>query len=492
MNILQAIKDPKLFAPCFKDIATWTSWLTLLKALFGLWMSAEESTLLAKCTGRPPGGEPAAKEAGGVHGHARGHNRNNGFRELWAICGRRSGKSFISALIACYLALFYDYKKYLNPGEVGVIQIIASDRAQSQVILNYIKGILRGNPIFSQLISNELRESVELSNNISIETASCSYRAIRGRTVVCALCDEMSFWRSEGSSPDKEILAALRPSMATIPNSKLIIISSPYSQWGEVYQTYKNYFAKDDPNILVWKAPTAVMNPTISRDLIKSETLKDPSAARSEWEAEFREDLELFLSREAVEACCVLPGNLAPRGQYGYRAFCDPSGGKADEFSLAVGHQEKKVLVVDLLKSWEPPFNPEKVVSEISEILGQYRIGVISGDRYSGEWVVSAFSKFDIRYCPAEKPKSELYLNFEPFVNTQMVQLPRNQALINQLISLERRKGKAGKDSVDHPRHEGDDLSNAVAGLSYTAMIGENLLFPILRVEEARHNVSAH
>lgn len=462
MDIIQAINSERLFKRCFKDLETWGSWIVLLKALFALKMSKKEVALYRDCTGREKG--PVGE-----------------FGELWAIVGRRGGKSFIAAVIAVFLALFYKYEKHLGPGEIGVIQVIASDRSQSQVILNYIKGILKSNPVFAQYIVTELKESIELSNRIEIQVMSCSYRSIRGRTVVCAIFDEIAFWRVEGANPDKEILAAIRPSMATIANSKLIVISSPYSQWGVLWEIFKAYHAVDHPDVLVWKAPTRVMNPTISESLIDRETAKDPLAARSEWEAEFREDLELFLSLEAVEACCTLTGSLAPRSQYAYRAFVDPSGGRNDAFTLSIGHQEKTKLVVDLLKAWDPPFNPEGVVKEIADILKQYRMDRVTGDRYAAAWVESAFQKQGIRYQSCEKVKSDLYLNFEGYVNTALIELPKDQNLINELTALERRRGKAGKDIVDHPVRGSDDRSNVVAGLSYEGMKQEDLLFPHLR-----------
>ena len=200
MDIVQAIKNEQLFRPVFRDLRSWSSWLTLLKALFGLRMDKGDKALFREATGRK---KPPEKP----------------IKELWAIVGRRGGKSFVCAICATYLALFYDFRKYLSPGERGTIQIIAADRSQAQVILQYIKGILESNPVFSQYIANHLRESIQLTNGITVEVMSCSYRSVRGRTVVCAIFDEVAFWRVEGVSPDREILAAIRPSMATIPNS---------------------------------------------------------------------------------------------------------------------------------------------------------------------------------------------------------------------------------------------------------------------------------
>jgi hypothetical protein len=35
-DIIQAIHDPQLFQPLFRDLETWASWQTFLKAAFGL------------------------------------------------------------------------------------------------------------------------------------------------------------------------------------------------------------------------------------------------------------------------------------------------------------------------------------------------------------------------------------------------------------------------------------------------------------------------
>jgi hypothetical protein len=422
-----------------------------MKVLFGLPLDKKELELYRACTGRkkPP---------------------TSPLKELWCIIGRRGGKSFMAAIVAVYLALFHDYKQYLGPGEVGVVQIVAADRAQAQVILRYIKGILNSNSVFRQYILSELRESVELSNGIAIEVMSCSYRSIRGRTVVCSIFDEIAFWRVEGANPDKEILAATRPSMATIPNSKLMVISSPYARSGVLYETHRDYYGKDDPEILVWLAPTRVMNPTIPQKLIDRETEKDPTAARAEWYAEFREDIEEFLSLDAIEAVCVLDGALAPSRDSSYLAFTDPSGGRADAFTLAIGHGSKEKLTVDLLKAWEPPFNPESVVNDIVEALRDYRINRIVGDRYGAAWVSSAFEKRGITYEPSEKNKSDLFLGLEGLINTRSVELPADKKLINELMALERRRGKSGKDIIQHPPRSKDDLANAIAGLCHEGL----------------------
>lgn len=458
MDIIKSIHDEKLFRPVFRDLSSWQSWLSLLKAFFGAEMDEADLTLYKRCTGRekPPEGE---------------------FKELWAVCGRRGGKSFIASVTAVYLALFNNYTKYLSPGERGVIQVVAADRGQAGVILRYIKGILHSNPVFEQYIQNELRESIGLSNGITIETMSCSFRSIRGRSLVCAIFDEIAFWRVEGASPDTEILTAVRPGMATIPNSKLIVISSPYARTGVLYEHHRDYFGSDDPDILVWQSDTRTMNPTIDQALIDRESKRDPSAAQSEWNAQFRTDIETFLSPEAVDRCVVTDRHVIPwQESLRYQAFCDPSGGRHDAMTLAIAHNADR-LVIDILQAWHPPFDPGDVVRQICETLKSYRIRSVTGDKYGAAWVSSAFEKHGITYQPCELAKSGLYLNLEARINTQQIELPDNELLIKELLALERRRGRSGKDSVDHPPRGCDDRANAVAGACFEGFKFTGLLF---------------
>jgi hypothetical protein len=58
-----------------------------------------------------------------------------------------------------------------------------------------------------------------------------------------------------------------------------------------------------------------------------------------------------------------------------------------------------------------------------------------------------------------------LYLNFLSLANSGRVELLDNGRLLSQFAALQRRAGRSGKDSVDHPRDAHDDLANSVAGV---------------------------
>lgn len=208
VTIVDAIKDKWLFGSLFPDLTSWSSWVVFLKAVFGIEMDAKELELYRACTKRS---EPP----------------KFGAKESYAIVGPRGGKSRIVSFAAVYIATFFDFKKYLAPGETGMVLILARDRDQAKVVFNYIGGIIKHVPALNQMAVNWRSEEIELSNNITIVVKTSDYRAVRGPTVVCSIADEVAFWDSQGVSPDKEIFQALRPAMATVPESKLLVISSP-------------------------------------------------------------------------------------------------------------------------------------------------------------------------------------------------------------------------------------------------------------------------
>jgi hypothetical protein len=385
------------------------------------------------------------------------------------ICGRRAGKSFILALIACYLAIFRDWRPYLSPGEVGTIKVIAVDRRQARTIWRYAYALLSQVPVLTRYIRWSDNETIELTNGIVIAIQTASFRTVRGYTVVTALLDEVAFWRSEDSAnPDTEILDALRPAMATVLGAMLLCASSPYARRGALWRAYRRYWAEPG-RVLAWKAGTRAMNPTVSEEVIAEAYEADPASAAAEYGAEFRTDIESFVAREVVEAL-VVPGRyeLPPLAATPYHGFVDPWGGSSDSMTLAIGHFEgvgHDHCVLDLVREVRPPFSPESVVAQFAKTLRDYRIFTVTGDRYGGEWPRERFREHGIRYEVAEKPKSDLYREFLPILNSSRVELLDHPRLIAQLCALERRTARGGRDSIDHAPGGHDDIANVVAGV---------------------------
>ena len=134
--------------------------------------------------------------------------------------------------------------------------------------------------------------------------------------------------------------------------------------------------------------------------------------------------------------------------------------------TVAVAHREKGGdTILDAIRERRPPFSPEAVVADFAGLLKSYRITTIAGDRYAGEWPRERLREHGITYDPADKPKSDLYRDLLPAINSRTVDLLDSDRLLNQLVGLERRTARGGRDSIDHAPGGHDDLANAVAGV---------------------------
>ena len=454
-NIIEVIKNPKLFGslPRLKKLESWAAWLVVLKAIFGLPMIGDDLAIFHRHTGRisPPTG---------------------GSKETYLIIGRRGGKSFISALITCFISCFIEFKPFVTVGETLVVMCLARDKEQARIVFRYVKAILNHVPALRNTIVDQRADEIELTTGVTIMVKATDFGGVRGPTIACVVADEIAFWPSQGANPDDEVLSAIRPAMATIPDAKLLCISTGYAQVGALYEAHKDHYGKDDDEVLVWESDTASMNPTISQKFIDKEIEKDPEAGRAEWLGLFREDVSAAFPLEVIEACVISGRSELPPSPHvqQYFAFVDPSGGRHDAFTLAIAHLDyENRVILDAIRATRPPFDPSEVVKNYSELLKAYGVIGDIGDNYGGEWPKAEFAKHGIIYELSEKTKSELYLAAIPVFTSKRIELLDIEKLKTEFRRLERRRGRSGKDTIDHPPRGTDDIANAVAGVIWLA-----------------------
>src|SRR5690349_13609319 len=117
------------------------------------------------------------------------------------------------------------------------------------------------------------------------------------------------------------------------------------------------YHGKNDRRILSWHAPTQRMNPRVDPAVIAQAYEDDPVSAAAEYGAQYRSDIESYISREAVEACTSAERERGYSSNNRYFGFVDPSGGAHDSMTMAIAHVENSTVVLDVLREKRPPFS---------------------------------------------------------------------------------------------------------------------------------------
>jgi len=323
--------------------------------------------------------------------------------------------------------------------------------------------------LFHQLRKNETQETVELHNNTCIEVRPASFKTSRGISAIGIIADEIAFWSSGdgAANPDTEILAALRPSLATT-GGPLIAISSPYARRGELWNTFRDHYGPaGDPAILVANAPSRVMNPTLPQQVVDRAMARDGAAARAEYGAEFRSDVEGFVSLDTITRAVASGREQLPAEwlSHTYTGFLDPAGGSGtDSMTMAIAHPEGDRIVLDCVEEIRPPFSPDDAAERFAAVFTSYRISTVQSDRYAGDWPMVSFRRHGITVETSAEPKSTIYGRLLPMLNAGRVVLLDNDRLRSQLLALERKTNPGGRDTIDHPRGGHDDVVNAAAG----------------------------
>jgi hypothetical protein len=351
VDIVQALDDPNLFQRWFAG-PSWAVWRAVLKAAFALKMDAADLELFRAVAG---GRDPPKHRV----------------RELWCIVGRRGGKDSIASAIACFAAGFIDYRNVLRPGEVASVLCLAVDKAQASIVDRYTRSYFSEIELLRGLVKRETADGLELTTGAELDVLQSNFRNVRGRSVACVVMDEVAFWRSETTAaPDAETYAALVPSLATIPGSMIVGISTPYRRAGLLWQKHRDHFGQPDDDVLCVHGPSRTFNPLLPQKVVDDALKRDPAAARAEWLAEWRDDVSAFLSRELIDAA-VDRGVTARPPEKGveYFAFADPSGGVGDSYTCGISHRDADgKIILDALHEVRAPFDPAVATAEIAAL----------------------------------------------------------------------------------------------------------------------------
>lgn len=447
MNIIEFIESPEML----NDRSLSLAQRTALKAVYGLPLVVRELEIFKKIT-------DLTEYRPGVE-----------WDEASFILGRRSGKSDkLGSNIALYEACCRKHK--LSVGQSPVVMIVASEKKrQAKIVFKYIEGKLKRSPVLKKMIQNVTQDCITLRNGVEIQVYPCSIGRVRGVSLICFIADEVAHWRIEGKDVDVDVLDSARPGL-DFDYSKMIKISTPYMMRGEIWQDYKQFYSKPNDDVIVFQGDTLLFNPSYSAKKLARLKKRKPLTYRTEHEAFFRSDLSAMYDPAMIDKAVNSdrPLEIPAVSDVEYMAFVDVAGGGGkDSYSLAIGHEENEKVIVDVVRSRVPKFNPDEVTAQYCELLKKYGISKVIGDKFSGDWASNAFAKHGVDYERSEKTKSELYLEAESPFNTERVDIPEKEILTTQFKNLIRKTRSGGKDSVDTDSGQPEDEANVVAGVIY-------------------------
>jgi hypothetical protein len=402
--------------------------------------------------------------------------------------GRRGGKSSTLCRVIVAELMYGDH--HVTPGDVGVFACISVKKAEARERLHTIKSILTALKVGHIHRGDEIRIK---DRPLAARVYAASFRTAVGMTCVGIVCDEVARWRDEdtGANPAKEVLASVRPSLATMVNSHEFLSSSPWSTLDAHYEAYELGNTSEQ---LVAHAPTWVANPTISQSRCEQLEPDELTREREYGAIPMKAGLSSFFDGNAIEDTidqdlhCPLP----PMGHHRMTAGAD-FGFKRDSSAIAVvakdsdGHMHKLIDYMELKPGPNEPLKPSETVAAFASVLKRNYLRSVMADHHYREAVSEylAQNKMGLISAPGGAlGNMKVYVNARSLIHQGRVRIPDHQQLRRDLLEVQHRPTPNGGLRIILPRRTGGghaDLVSAFVLALYQrggAAVPEDALLP--------------
>jgi len=414
------------------------------------------------------------------------------------ICGRRSGKTLLSAVIAIYCAISNNWKPFLKKTPFATVLIMSHSREFSDEVLEIIRTLIESSHILTALINKDKKNSSSTMNlkvpwivngtqiqysRVQIKVAAASSKTTRGVAACAILCDEIAFWNLDENmkETDAKIMKAVRPAMKQFREFGMLIkLSSPGIKQGILYGEYKKDRAGElPPTYAVFKAPSWVMTPD---DVVPSEEFVeefnlDSDSFDQEYRGNFADSLSFFITPEYIDMAVVKKVSfMAPEGDATKYTAAIDAAYKGDRFTFSVTAYVNGKLRQYMSKAWEgtkqKPVSSYEVAEFIKNVCKQFNIDEVAADQYAFQPLREIFGTYGVNlkeyvFTPAFKKK--IYWNLKKLVHSQQIDLLDNEIQTRELKELIVEQGQSGNIKIGHPAGGTDDFADSLAVAAYLA-----------------------
>jgi hypothetical protein len=399
------------------------------------------------------------------------------------ICGRQSGKSTRCAT-TCILWTAFVEPHHVAHGER--LSILSFSPVLRQNTFQLVADKIRSVPELFELVENDNAAGGELrlSNGIDILEISANPQYARGKTSILVVIDEAAYLHSDQEFTNNliDLLESVRPSLI-VKHGRLLLLSSPGGMEGPLYEAHRDRLL--NPDVLVLRAPSVLLNPSIDPKLLERERRRGGELFyKREFLAEFTLTTGTpFLDPEAItRAVCVGTSEFAAGEDY-----VSSGVDLADRVDwCAIAHAcvrefggVRKVVVLSC-RVWKPDPKTGHQVLTVLRQMGEdcRRVGSLRsrGDQKSmsvAEQVLRTHGVSFERVVTAGAGSEQAYRSFNALLNEDRLVLPDNPELVKQLRRLEQKTVDGNRFLVEGGRGAHDDA--AVACVQAVAYAAEDL-----------------
>jgi len=400
------------------------------------------------------------------------------YNRLILIAGMRSGKTFLSSVIALYelfklLALSNPQEVYgLAHGSPIAILLVAKKEEQAiDTVLAQIKPKLVASPFFNEFEYKVRSLSIEFPEKYIKVLASTSALASNvGRTLKAFVLDEVSRFEETEKINGVNIFNTLAKSTATFGfEGKSIAISSPVHPQDAIMQLYAQ--AEGSKHTMRMIIPTWELNPNLPFDCEELQEARriDPLSFWRDFGCKpFASQYAFFSKPEVVKEVMVGDNVLlkieeCKDFEKEYIVAIDPSL-KNDAFGVSIGHLERNgKIIIDGSYRFQPEsgfISPSEVEEFFLRLCKRFNITTLILDLWHFPHLLEKMKEKGVN-IEFHRVNADDYNKLREMIFEKKIVLPNYQVLFRELIELQvKMNGK-----VDHPRKGSKDVADTVANI---------------------------
>lgn len=403
----------------------------------------------------------------------------SGRRQGVIRAGRRAGKSSTFCRLAVVEGVYGQH--HIPPGDVGVVAFISTTRDEAGQRLRTVKAILDALGIKYRPCDG----GVELADKpIAFKVYTASVSGVSGFTGILIVADEVAKWKDSdtGANPATEVLASVRPTMATQPNARIILSSSPLGKWDAHFDAYEQ--GDNDFQVTAY-ATTWEANPSVTE--ADTHALEPDEAT---WMREYKaipstEILEsLFTDAEIDKTTRAAPESVEREAGVTYEAAMDPAT-RANAWTLVIaalrdtGRGVRRSIVC--AREWRgtsaQPLSPKVVFAEAAPLLTSYGVDTVWSDQASGDALRDIASDVNINLVLepwTQANKISAFRDLQTWVRTDQVELAPIEHMKQDLLGVRRKYTRSGVtiDLLKTPDGRHSDYAPAIALAAAKLVVG--------------------
>lgn len=433
--------------------------------------------------------------------------------EVICMLGKGSGKDHCARISIAYTSYLLHclkdplgYYGKANGVYIDLLNLAVNAQQAQRVFFEPLKNLLLASPFFNEVgFEPRVSEIFFFSRPVRCFSGHSESEGWEGYEVLTVILDEISAFktdselrgdvRSKGSASAIYNMSKLSV-MSRFPEvGKVILLSFPRYKGDFIQQRFNSAISKQEPKTWTIKAATWEVNPTINREDLESEYIRNPIEARARFECEppNMEDA-YFRDADLVRKAFNYSEDPVDEEDGTYKPWFNGSDGKVrfihidlglkrdraalcmvhsagfKEITTSMGVETLPVLNVDLVHSWEASHGAEinfaSVRQMIIDLCRKFDVALVTFDRWQSVEMVQSLRAQGVN-ADFHSVKKSAYDTLMTSIYDTRLRGYWNELLVEEeLLKLR----LFANNKIDHPATGSKDLADALAGAVFNCV----------------------